>query len=322
MSFRVVAEKPARLNRSELAVPATSTALFAKAAAGAADVVFLDLEDAVTPSRKTEARRNAIAAVNDIDWRNKLLSVRINGLDTPYMYRDVIDVLEQAGDRLDFIMIPKAGNANDIYALDMLVTQIETAKSRRKRVGFEVIIETAQGMSAVNEIAAASPRIESLHFGVGDYSLSLKANGTQIGGANPAYSVLTDASLAGVRERHWNDMWHHATSRVLVAARANGLRAIDGPFANYGDGEAYAALAHSAAAMGFDGKWAIHPSQIQHANEAFTPSPAEVEKATAILARMDAADAEGRAAVGRDGTLLDIASIKQARVVLQRAGLS
>lgn len=321
MSFRVVAEKPSRPNRSELAVPATSTALFAKAAASATDVVFLDLEDAVAPSRKAEARRNAIAAINDIDWGTKLLSVRINGLDTPYMYRDVIDVLEQAGERLDFIMIPKAGNASDIYALDMLVTQIETAKARRKRVGFEVIIETAQGMSAIGEIAAASPRVESLHFGVGDYSLSLKANGTQIGGANPAYSVLTDRDPAGTRERHWNDMWHHATSRVLVAARAHGLRAIDGPFANYGDGEAYGALARSAAAMGFDGKWAIHPSQIAHANEAFTPSAAEIEKARSILARMEAADADGRAAIGQDGTLLDIASIKQARVVLQRAGV-
>ncbi len=168
MSFTTVEQAPARLNRSELAVPGSSPHFFEKAAAGEADVVFLDLEDAVAPSDKDEARRNVISALNDVDWRGKTMSVRINGLDTHYMYRDVIDVVEQAGANLDLIMIPKVGTAADVYALDMLVSQIEQAKGYDKRIGFELIIETALGMQNINAIAAASPRIESLHFGVAD----------------------------------------------------------------------------------------------------------------------------------------------------------
>ena len=193
MSFKVVEPAPARLNRSELAVPGSQPQLFEKAAKSAADVVFLDLEDAVAPDDKPQARKNVIAAINDIDWGAKTLSVRINGLDTHYMYRDVVDVLEQAGDRLDLIMIPKVGTAADVYALDMLATQIETAKARKKRIGFEMIIETALGMQNVSEIAAASKRNKSLHFGVADYAASTRARTTGIGGANPDYAILTDA---------------------------------------------------------------------------------------------------------------------------------
>ncbi|HET6224319.1 MAG TPA: CoA ester lyase, partial [Dongiaceae bacterium] len=207
MSFKIVEQAPARLNRSELAVPGSQPKLFEKAAASPADVVFLDLEDAVAPDDKPQARKNVIAAINDIDWGSKTLSVRINGLDTHYMYRDVVDVLEQAGDRLDLIMIPKVGTSADVYALDMLVTQIEAAKGRKKRIGFELIIETALGMQNIHEIAASSRRLESLHFGVADYAASTRARTTGIGGANPDYAVLTDPDAGGKRDTHWGDMW-------------------------------------------------------------------------------------------------------------------
>src|SRR6476661_2197611 len=178
MSFFTVEQAQARLNRSELAVPGSQPQMFEKAAKSAADVVFLDLEDAVAPDDKAQARKNIIQAIGDIDWGNKSLSVRINGLDTHYMYRDVVDVLEQASDRLDLIMIPKVGTASDVYAVDMLVTQVEAAKARKKRIGFELIIETALGMANVNEIAKSSKRLESLHFGVADYAASTRARTT------------------------------------------------------------------------------------------------------------------------------------------------
>jgi len=286
-----------------------------------ADFVFLDLEDAVVEERRQEARRFAIAAIGDISWREKALAVRINAPDTVHMYRDVVDILEQASERLDTLLLPKIERPEEVFAIDLLATQIEAATGRKKRVAFEIVIETAAGMAAVNEIASASARIEALHFGVGDYSLSLKSNGTQIGGPNPHYAVLTDADSEGKRQRHWGDMWHYATSRMLIAARAHNLRAIDGPFADYGDMDGYKALASSAAALGLDGKWAIHPVQIPVANAAFTPPAQEVEKARHILRLMRDAKERGKAAVGHDGKLLDIASIKQAEMVLQRAAL-
>ncbi len=320
MSFKIVEEATPRLNRSELAVPGSSPQLFEKAAKSAADVIFLDLEDAVAPDKKEEARRNVIEALNDIDWGNKTISVRINGLDTHYMYRDVVEVLERTGDRLDLFMIPKVGTAADVYAVDMLVTQVEQAKGRKKRIGFELIIETALGMQNVHEIAGASPRNESLHFGVADYAASTRARTTNIGGVNPDYSVLTDPlGEDGRREVHWGDMWHYAIARMVVAARANGLRPIDGPFGDFSDADGYRAAARRAAALGCEGKWAIHPSQIGLANEVFSPSEKEVERARRILAAMEEASREGRGAVSLDGRLIDIASIRQAQALVAKA---
>jgi len=319
MSFTIVEPATARLNRSELAVPGSRTELFEKAARSAVDVVFLDLEDAVAPSDKERARQNVIAAINDVDWGTKTLSVRINGLDTPYMYRDVVDVLEQAGERLDLIMIPKAGTAADIYALDMLATQIETAKGRAKRIGFEMIIETALGMANVDAIAAASPRNESLHFGVADYAASTRARTTSIGGPNREYGVLTDELGEGGRDFHWGDMWHYAIARMVVAARANGLRPIDGPFGDFRDADGYRAQAHRAGVLGCEGKWAIHPSQIALANEVFSPSEAAVAEAKRILAAMDEAMRAGKGAVALDGRLIDIASIRQDENLVRQA---
>jgi malyl-CoA/(S)-citramalyl-CoA lyase len=326
MSFTVVEPAPARLNRSELAVPGSNPSLFEKAARSDADVVFLDLEDAVAPDDKERARRNVVEAVNDLDWGAKTLSVRINGLDTPYMYRDVVDLLERAGDRLDMIMIPKVGTAADVYAVDVLVTQIEAAKGRRKRIGFELIIETALGMVNVDAIARASRRNESLHFGVADYAASTQARTTAIGGPSPAYGVLTDAAGEGGtgegsdRAFHWGDMWHYALSRIVVAARAAGLRPIDGPFGDFSDPEGFRAQAGRAVALGCEGKWAIHPSQVALANEMCTPSDAEVAKARRILEAMEQARKEGRGAVALDGRMIDAASIRQAEVLVRKAG--
>ncbi len=319
MSFHIVHQSEPRLNRSELAVPGSSPQFFEKAAQSDVDVIFLDLEDAVAPDEKEQARKNIIVALHDIDWQGKTMSVRINGLDTQYMYRDVVDVMEQAGDKLDMIMIPKAGTASDIYAVDMLVTQIEQARGLKKKIGFEMIIETALGMQNVHAIAAASPRNESLHFGVADYAASTRAKTTNIGGPNPNYHVLTDADDQGRRDVHWGDMWHYAIARMVVAARANGLRPIDGPFGDFNDSDGYKAQANRAATLGCEGKWAIHPSQVALANDVFTPSDEEVTKARRILESMEQAQKEGKGAVTLDGRLIDIASIKQAEVMVAKA---
>ena len=254
------------------------------------------------------------------------MSLRINGLDTHYMYRDVIDVVEQAGKRLDMIMIPKVGTPADIYAVDMLVTQVEQACGLADPIGFELIIETALGMQNVDKIAAASKRIESLHFGVADYAASTRARTTNIGGVNPDYAVLTDSSDKGdsqnadsARQVHWGDMWHYALSAIVVAARANGLRPIDGPFGDFGDPDGYNAAAKRAAALGCEGKWAIHPSQIDLANSAMSPSDDEVNRARHILTAMEEAAKAGKGAVSLDGRLIDYASIRQAETLVEKA---
>jgi malyl-CoA/(S)-citramalyl-CoA lyase len=318
MSFSLIEQARPRLHRSELAVPGSNPSLFEKSAKSNADIIFLDLEDAVAPSDKEQARRNVIAALNDIDWGNKTLMVRINGLDTHYMYRDVVDVVE-ACPRLDMILIPKVGVAADVYALDMLVTQIETAKRRETRIGFEVLIETALGMANVEAIAQSSRRLEAMSFGVADYAASTRARTTVIGGVNPDYGVLADKDAEGRRNYFWTDQWHAAQTRMLIASRAYGLRPIDGPFGDFSDPDGYLAAAKRAAILGYEGKWAIHPSQIELANQVFTPSDAEVTKARRILEAMDQAEREGKGAVSLDGRLIDIASIRMARALLSKA---
>jgi malyl-CoA/(S)-citramalyl-CoA lyase len=318
MSFTIVEQATPRLHRSELAVPGSNTGLFEKAARSAADIIFLDLEDAVAPDDKEQARRNIVQGLNEIDWGCKTMMIRINGLDTHYMYRDVVDIVE-ACPRLDMILIPKVGVAADVYALDMLVTQIETAKRRQKRIGFEVLIETALGMANVEAIAQSSKRLEAMSFGVADYAASTRARTTVIGGVNPDYGVLADKDEAGHRAYFWGDQWHGAQTRMLVACRAYGLRPIDGPFGDFGDPDGYRAAALRAAVLGYEGKWAIHPSQIELANAVFTPSEAEVSKARRILAAMDEAARQGKGAVSLDGRLIDIASIRMAQALLAKA---
>ena len=318
MSFTIVAPSTARLHRSELAVPGSNPAMFEKAARSAADIIFLDLEDAVAPDDKEAARHNIIAGLNEIDWGTKTMMIRINGLDTHYMYRDVVDIVEACA-RLDMILIPKVGVAQDVYAVDMLVTQIEAAKRRSKRIGFEVLIETALGMANVEAIAQASRRLEAMSFGVADYAASTRARTTVIGGVNRDSGVLSDKDESGKRQYFWTDPWHAAQTRMMVACRAYGLRPIDGPFGDFGDSEGFVAAANRAAVLGYEGKWAIHPSQISLANQVFTPSEAEVSKARRIMEAMAQAAREGKGAVSLDGRLIDIASIRMAEALLAKA---
>ncbi len=318
MSFTLIDQATPRLHRSELAVPGSNDSMFEKSARSEADVIFLDCEDAVAPDDKEKARKNIVQGLNDIDWGNKTMMVRINGLDTHYMYRDVVDIVE-ACPRLDMILIPKVGTAADVYAVDMLVTQIEAAKRREKKLGFEILIETALGMANVEAIATASKRNEAMSFGVADYAASTRARTTVIGGVHPEYGVLTDKDDKGNRDYHWGDPWLYALSRMMVACRAYGLRPIDGPFGDFQDPEGYKAAARRAAVLGYEGKWAIHPSQIALANEVYSPSDAEVTKARRILEAMDKAAKEGRGAVSLDGRLIDIASIRMAEALIKKA---
>jgi malyl-CoA/(S)-citramalyl-CoA lyase len=307
-----------RLHRSELAVPGSNTRMLEKAPAAGADVVFLDLEDAVAPDDKVQARKNVIEALNDLDWSNCAVSMRINGLDTHYCYRDIVDVVEQAGDKLDTILIPKVGTPADILYVSTMLEQIEAAKGI-KPINLHILIETALGMANVESIAQTCPeRLEAMVFGVADYAASTQARTTSMGGANPDYYMLTHPDNEGARERHWGDQWHFAISRMVVACRAYGLRPIDGPFGDISDPEGYQAVSRSVAALGVEGKWAIHPSQIELANQVFTPADKEVDRARRILVAMDEAAKEGRGAVALDGRLIDAASIRQAQVLVDK----
>ena len=315
MSFTIIEQATARLHRSELAVPGSTPQMFEKAAKSAADIVFLDVEDAVAPDDKAQARKNIIEGLNDIDWGHKTMMVRINGLDTHYMYRDVVDIVE-ACPRLDMILIPKVGTPADVYAIDMMVTQIETAMGRTKRIGFEVLIETALGMANVEAIAQSSKRLEAMSFGVADYAASTRARTTVIGGVNKDSGVLTDRDADGNREYFWTDPWHAAQTRMMVACRAYGLRPIDGPFGDFSDPDGYVAAANRAAVLGYEGKWAIHPSQIALANQVYTPSEAEVTRAKRIMQAMDEAAKAGKGAVSLDGRMIDLASIRMAEALI------
>jgi citrate lyase beta subunit len=294
----------ARLQRSELAVPGSNPKMIERAAASEADYVFLDLEDAVAPADKIAARSHIIRALNEIDWRGcgKTISVRINGIDTPYMYRDLIDVMEQAGNRLDTILVPKVGVPADLYLCEAIMHQIEMARGINQPVGLEALIETALGMANVEAIAReGSQRLEALHFGVADYAASSKARTTNIGGLNPDYP---------------GDQWHFALSRMIIACRAYGLRPIDGPFGDFSDTDGYIAAAKRAAALGGEGKWAIHPSQIAPANEVFSPSEAETKRAEQILTALDEAARAGKGAAQLDGKMIDAASARMAQNII------
>ena len=306
MSHTRYAPARQRLQRSELAVPGSNPALFAKAAASDVDYVFLDLEDAVAPGDKEQARRNVIEGLRDIDWRGlgKTISVRINGIDTHYMYRDVVDVVEQAGEHLDTILIPKVGVPADVYMVDAMVSQIEEAMGLTNPIGIEVLIETTLGMANVEAIATSSPRLEAMHFGVADYAASCRARTTNIGGLNPDYP---------------GDQWHEGLSRMLVACRAYGIRPIDGPFGDFNDPDGYMDGARRAAALGYEGKWAIHPAQIGLANDVFSPPADEVDRAHRILAALAEAAGEGRGAAQLEGRMIDAASARMAENVVAQA---
>ena len=322
MSFtQVQRHTPPRLYRSKLFVPGARPQLFEKAAAGPADVVCMDLEDAVAPPDKDKARDNIVQGLNEVNWGKKLVTVRINGLDTHWCYRDVLALVEMGGERLDAIMIPKVGTAADVYAIDMLITQASAAVGRKKQIGLEVIIETAQGLGNIDEIAGSTKRLESLHFGSADYAASQGMRTTNIGGGNADYVMLTDGEEGTARERHWNDLWHYPLFRMCQAARAHGLVPIDGPFGDYSDGDGFRAQANRTAILGCEGKWAIHPNQVALANEIFTPPPKEVARAEAILASMKEAQEMGLGAVALNDVLIDAASIRQAQVIVEQMAM-
>lgn len=312
MSFHPQPAPISRPNRCQLFGPGSRVSLFEKMAGSAADVINLDLEDSVAPSDKDQARENIISATHEVEWNNKTLSVRINSLDTPYWYRDVIDLLEKASNRLDQIMIPKVGNAADVYAVDALVTAIETAKNRTKSIALEVIIESAAGISNVQEIASSSPRLVAMSLGAADFAASMGMQTTGIGGTQENYYMLNNG------EKHWSDPWHWAQAAIVAACRTNGILPVDGPFGDFSDEEGFRAQARRSATLGMIGKWAIHPKQIMLANEIFTPSKTAVMEAREILEAMKLAKENGEGATVYKGRLVDIASIKQAEVIVQQ----
>lgn len=295
-----------RLTRSQLYVPASKPAMIQKAAASAADAVCIDLEDSVTLAEKASSRANVIRALKEIDFGRRVRMFRINALDTPFAYRDLIEVVEAAGDRLDVVMIPKAGSARDVEFVDTLLTQIEANIRLTRPIGLEAQIETASGFLHAAEIAGASPRLESLIFGAGDYAASMRMPSSAIGEADEH-----DEIYPGHR-------WHAVMHTIVAAARANDLRCLDGPYAGYTDAAGLARACQIALAMGFDGKQCIHPAQLATVNATFTPSLEQVTKAGAVLKAYEAAAAAGQGAATHDGRMIDAANLRMARTILER----
>lgn len=298
---------PPRLERSTLIVPASNPTMIAKAAAAQADAVCIDLEDAVALGAKAEARGHAVHALTTLDFGGKLRLVRINGLDTPFAYRDLIEIVEGAGAALDLVVVPKVGGRDEVRFVSTLLAQIEAANGLARPIGIEALIETAAGVLNIREVAASDPRLEALIFGSGDYAASMRMPMETIGGYD-----AHDALYPGHR-------WHHAMHAIVGAARAHGLRAIDGPFAGVRDAAELERTARIARAMGFDGKWCIHPSQPAVVDTVFSPTPEEVAWATEVMDAYDAATAEGRGAISVRGRMVDAANLRMCRELLDRA---
>lgn len=298
----------ARLSRSMLFVPASRPDMIAKAARSEADAVCIDLEDAVAPDEKERSRALVVQALGTLDFGGRTRIVRVNALDTKWTYRDVIEVVEAAGGSVDLVMLPKARGAADVQFIDQLLTQVEARTGIPHRIGIEAQIETASGFANLREIAAASPRLEALVFGMGDYAASMHMPLASIG-AEDAH----DAAYGAHR-------WHAVMHAIVAHARANGLRCMDGPYANYKDAAGLARTCATARALGFDGKQCIHPSQLATVNAAFAPSAEEIAWARRVIETYEAAVAEGRGAVGSDGMMIDAANIRMARSTLRVAG--
>lgn len=297
-----------RVARSILSVPASSPRMIEKALATSADMVFLDLEDAVAPAEKAAARSHVIAAMRDMDWQGKPRAFRVNGLDTPYCYRDVIEIVEALEGQVDLVIVPKVGRPEDVAVVATLLRQIELATGSGQRVGIEAQIESAAGLVACERIATASDRLEALIFGPGDFAATVGMPASTIGTPDD-----WDARYPGHR-------WHYAMSRIVVAARAAGLRAVDGPYADVRDLEGLRRSCEQARALGFDGKWCIHPAQIPVVNEVFTPAAAEQAWARRVLAAYEEATAAGRGAIMLDGKMIDAANVRMAQRTLAMAG--
>lgn len=295
------------VQRSMLAVPGANWRMIEKALASAADTIFLDLEDAVAPDAKATGRETVIRALRELDWGSKPRIFRMNALDTPFFYRDLIDIVEAAGDRLDRIIVPKVNRPEDVYVVDTLLTQLEAHRGIRHRIGLEVQIETAEGVINCERIATASPRIAAIVYGPGDYSASVRMPSTAIGALD-----AWDAAYPGHR-------FQYVMHRILVAGRAAGILVIDGPFADFRDPEGCRRSAMIGRTLGYDGKWCIHPGQIDIINEVFSPTEEEVAWAERVIAAYEAATAEGRGAITLDNQMIDAASIRMAQTTLDLA---
>lgn len=297
--------RPARLRRVQLSVPGSNEKMLRKAAESAADHVFCDLEDAVAPNAKGEARQNIISALNDLDWGKKTRCVRINDVSTPWCHDDIITIVEHAGANLDTIMLPKPLCAADVVFLDHMLTQLEKKLGLERRIGIEVLIEEVQALQDVEEIARSSTRLEALIFGMGDYSGSQGIDSKEIG-ATGSYP---------------GDIFHYARFRITMAARAAGLDAVDGPYAMFKNEDGYRSEATRARSLGMVGKWAIHPSQIAPALEIFSPSVEEVTRARRMAAAYREAEQQGLGAVQLDGVMIDVAVLRLIQNTLNKAEL-
>jgi malyl-CoA/(S)-citramalyl-CoA lyase len=296
-----------RLRRSVLSVPGSSDKMIAKSLTLPADEVMLDLEDGVAVEEKEAARAKVIRAFLDLDWGGRVRAYRINGMDTPFAYRDLIDVVEQAGDRIDIIVMPKVGGVAEVQFVDMLLRQIEMRRGKKLEIGLEPSIETARGMLNAGEIAFASPRIESLVFGVADYGASMTMPSRGISGHGDG------------EEMHPGHRFHFPMSRMAMAAKAGGLEAIDAPYGDFKDQAGLERSCQMAVALGYDGKWAIHPSQLETINRAFTPSPEDITRSVRVLRAYEEAKARGAGATALDGKMVDGASIRVARITYEHA---
>jgi len=299
-------DRPSRLSRTTLFVPASRPDMIPKAASSAADAVCIDLEDAVAPGEKAASRAHVVQALRTLDFGARTRIVRINGVDTPYAYRDLVEVIEGAGDRVDLVMVPKAGGARDVVFVDMLLSQIEAHRGLTASIGIEAQIESAAGFVYLREIAAASPRLEALILGVGDYAASMKMPSSGIGEMD-----ANDEVYPGHR-------WHAVMHGIVAAARAHGLRCMDGPYSAYKDAAGFERACRIARAMGFDGKQCIHPGQLAAASTIFSPTETEIAAAAALVEAFDTAVAAGQGAATHDGRMIDAASLRMARTILDR----
>lgn len=300
---------PSRLRRSVLATPATNPNMIAKAADSQADVAFLDLEDAVVPAERRQARHNIVDAFNDLNWGRTARAFRINPVSTYWCHDDLIEVVGGAGGNVDVVIVPKAHGPRDVWFVDDLLTQLERKHDLEPgRIGLEVLIEEASALAQVDAICASSPRLEAVTLGIGDLAASLGMRLGHIG--------VTDSGRAADYD---GDIWHYARSQLILAARSHGVSAIDGPYADFSSRDGFRQAADRFATMGGSGKWCIHPSQIGIANEVFAPTPSEIAEAQAVIDAMDSAKAQGYGAANLDGTMIDAASVRAFQVTLDRA---
>ncbi|MER5916689.1 CoA ester lyase [Streptomyces sp. NPDC001982] len=305
MTHAIPTRPATRPRRSELATPASSLKMLTKAVGAGADLVFMDLEDACAVNAKVQARQNIVTMLNEAEWGRTIRAVRVNGLDTIWCHDDVIEIVTAAGENLDVIIVPKVRRARDVWWFDVLLSQLEAKLGLHRRIGLEVLIEEAEGLENAVEIATASPRLEAIILGAGDLSASMHAR--------------VDTNFAPILP-YPGDFWHYARTKVVAAARTAGIAAIDYPFPNYQDPDAYERDCGQAGVLGFDGKWCIHPSQIDIANESFRPSSDEVDWAVRTQQAYREAEAGGTGAIAVDGMLVDAAHMRHVETILSRAG--